>query len=109
MNYKMFRRMEETDVCCKKEGNLTPGMDNDKVIDGCFVCKECDKCWIGKGSDPHSPPELETLTELGERYLSAMDDVIREGKPLRYKVVMGRAIYKDREGMEKCLAEAELE
>jgi hypothetical protein len=100
-----WRPLSEKDECCTNQQNLKQGVDNDgSLIDGCWVCSVCKKIWIGNAvDDEYLKHPLETLTEYGLAFMSACDDVIKEGKHLQLNVVLGRMSFKDLEETKKLL------
>ena len=102
---EQFREMATTDVCCSKPENLLAGKDYDGgIIDGAWTCKVCGRNWFGNGKDELCNHPLRTMTEFGEAFFWAMDDVMREGKHLELQIVLGRMAFKDRSGLERMLA-----
>ena len=93
---KQWRYMNEQDGCCNVASNLRQGRDNDGTrVDGAWTCSVCGKIWIGNGEDEYLKHPLETLTEFGMEFMSAMSDVIIEGKEPRLACILGRMYFKD--------------
>ena len=86
-----FRKINHNETCCNISRNLKQAIDNDEsVIDGIFTCSVCNKTWVGNGKDEYLDHPLETLTDYGKEYLQALDAVVKENKPLRHDIVMGK-------------------
>ena len=91
-----WRQINDTDICCNNPENLEKGKDYDgSIIDGAWICQKCGTEWIGSGNDEYLNHPLETLTEYGKEFLSAIDDIMREKKPLRLANVIGRMMHKN--------------
>jgi hypothetical protein len=92
-----FRKMDDSDVCCN---NLQD--DDGTMIDDVWQCPVCGKIWCGSHED-YLNRSLRTITPFGLKMLSALTDVVMEGKPLRLNIVLGRMAVKHPgifEGME---------
>ncbi len=103
-----WREINDGDECCNIDQNLKQGVDYDgSLIDGCWICSICNKVWAGNGKheseDKYLRHRLETPTEFGMAFMSACDDIIKEGKNLRLNVVLGRMAFKDLDGTKKLL------
>ena len=67
------------------------------VIDGVWICPECGRLWIGRGSDEYLNHPLKALTEYGvERFFSAMGYVIKEGRAFNLENTIDRIAFADK-------------
>ena len=85
-----WRQINNTDICCNNPNNLKKGEDynNGTILDGAWICSKCNKKWIGNSNNQYLNHPLETLTEYGKAFFSAIDQIIKEEKPLRLANVL---------------------